>query len=598
MLDDISGLRPYSTTANYSIWQLITPPSRVTVVEPNGTVVAIGSNPIGVTGAAVPAAGGTVMLSEPTGGWSASVNGRSLTPIASPAGSWAQAFKLPPGGGQLSIGHTGFVHDVWIVIEALALLAVMGLALPGIHVADEAQREAAAEIPSGRLATDTAGARGPAGDLAAAGARSGSMAAGARPAESRAAGSRTAAAAAAARRWCRGGGQPVRRWTGRCGRGAPGRTGRCRRCGGGPGRAQRRQDGAGESRVARSLAAAGQAAAGQVQAGQSGRSGGEAPRNRDRDRDTDRTARYELDRDLVDTGRDNAGLDNTALDNTALDSSGWIAQGWTAPGWLGPDWSAGTGLIATSATPAPGRSAGNPRLAAGPEIGPLAAAGAIGLLAARLQIWTGPPVTRHHWDRADSDPAGWPAAASASGDRLRSEEPGGRHSAARPQTGPRSVDRATSQNSGPQSRAWPYTDDPSAGVGESRDYRDYGSAPAQPSRDDVARPRPQVFASGLADSGQSAGGQVAVRASRRRLSGPASPPMRWMSGATPEATGPVMAGLSTASPTTASPATTVPPLAGADTTETERAAAVGTTAVRRPTRMSATVGTVPTWDAA
>ena len=74
------------------------------------------------------------------------------------------------------------MHDVWILIEALALLVVMGLALPGIHVADEAQREAAAEIPSGRRATDAAGARGPAGDLAAAGARSGGMAAGARAA--------------------------------------------------------------------------------------------------------------------------------------------------------------------------------------------------------------------------------------------------------------------------------------------------------------------------------------------------------------------------------------------------------------------------------
>ncbi len=311
MLDDISGLRPYSTTAHYSIWQLITPPSRVTVVEPNGTVVAIGSNPIGVTGAAVPAAGGTVMLSEPTGGWSASVNGRSLTPIASPAGNWAQAFKLPPGGGQLSIGHTGFVHDVWILIEALALLVVMGLALPGIHVADEAQREAAAEIPSGRLATDTAGARGPAGDLAAAGARSGGMAAGARAAGSRAAGSRTAAAAAA--------GDGVEAAAGRSGAGRVA-AGGARRAGlaGAAGIAAARvaRSGAGRGRGKPSRAKPGRGRASSGRTGGS-RSGGDAPRNRDRDRDTDRTARYELDRDPVDAGLDNAGLDNAGLDNWA-----------------------------------------------------------------------------------------------------------------------------------------------------------------------------------------------------------------------------------------------------------------------------------------
>ena len=33
LLDDVGGLRPYSITPNYSIWQLITPPARVSVVE-------------------------------------------------------------------------------------------------------------------------------------------------------------------------------------------------------------------------------------------------------------------------------------------------------------------------------------------------------------------------------------------------------------------------------------------------------------------------------------------------------------------------------------------------------------------------------------
>jgi GT2 family glycosyltransferase len=140
MLDDVSGLRPYSITPNYSIWQLITPPARVTVLEPNGTVVPISSGQVGVSGATVPSAGGTLILAEPQGGWSASVNGQSLTPVPSPAGSWAQAFRLPPGGGTLSVGHSGQVHDLWLIFETLALLAVIGLALPGVRLSEDAQR--------------------------------------------------------------------------------------------------------------------------------------------------------------------------------------------------------------------------------------------------------------------------------------------------------------------------------------------------------------------------------------------------------------------------------------------------------------------------
>ncbi len=140
LLDDVGGLRPYSTTSSYSIWQLVRPPARVTVLEPNGTVVPVGSGSTGVSGASVPVAGGTLMLAEPAGGWQASVGGHALTPVPSPAGTWAQAFKLPPGGGKLDLGHTGLVHDLWLIIEGLLFIAAIGLALPGIGVAEDAER--------------------------------------------------------------------------------------------------------------------------------------------------------------------------------------------------------------------------------------------------------------------------------------------------------------------------------------------------------------------------------------------------------------------------------------------------------------------------
>jgi len=162
LLDDVSGLRLYSRTSNYALWQLITPPARVTVLKPNGTVVPVASGPVGVSGATVPAAGGTLMLAEPADGWSASVNGQPLTPVASPAGSWAQAFKLPPGGGALSVSHSGLVHDLWLVFETLALLAVIGLALPGVRLSEDGQRvaPAAAARSAGRAAVPSAEQRG------------------------------------------------------------------------------------------------------------------------------------------------------------------------------------------------------------------------------------------------------------------------------------------------------------------------------------------------------------------------------------------------------------------------------------------------------
>ncbi len=145
VLDDVSGLRPYSTTSSYDLWQLETTPSRVTVVEPSGAVVPILSGPVGVSGARVPAAGGTLMLAEPAGGWQAALNGHPLTPVRSPAGPWAQAFKLPAGGGSLDIGYAGLGHDLLLAFQALALIMLIGLALPGIRAAEPAGQAAGAD---------------------------------------------------------------------------------------------------------------------------------------------------------------------------------------------------------------------------------------------------------------------------------------------------------------------------------------------------------------------------------------------------------------------------------------------------------------------
>jgi GT2 family glycosyltransferase len=139
LLDGVAGLRSVSTTAAFDLWRLDTLPARVQVVEPGGKVVPVPSGQVSVSGAAAPVTGGTLELAEPVGGWSASLGGRALTAIPSPAGSWAQAFRLPPGGGTLDLSHSGFAHGIVVALEALAVAVVAVLALPGVRtVAEEA----------------------------------------------------------------------------------------------------------------------------------------------------------------------------------------------------------------------------------------------------------------------------------------------------------------------------------------------------------------------------------------------------------------------------------------------------------------------------
>ena len=132
LLDGVTGLRPVSATSSFDLWRLVDFPARVRVVEAGGKIVPLPSGAISVTGAAVPAAGGTLELAEPAGHWHATLNGHPLTAVRSPAGGWAQAFRLPAGGGLLSIGYDDTGHSAALLLELVAFVAVAVLALPGV----------------------------------------------------------------------------------------------------------------------------------------------------------------------------------------------------------------------------------------------------------------------------------------------------------------------------------------------------------------------------------------------------------------------------------------------------------------------------------
>jgi len=157
LLDGVPGLRPVSQTSSFQLWRVSDTSARVRVVEPRGTVVAVQSGPVSVTGAKVPAAGGTLVLAEPAGAWTAALNGHPLAPLAVPVDGWAQGFRLPPGGGSLTVSHSQLSRLGIVLLEGLAVAIVLVLGLPGTRVAGETGEGAAAAAAARR-------SRAPAGD--------------------------------------------------------------------------------------------------------------------------------------------------------------------------------------------------------------------------------------------------------------------------------------------------------------------------------------------------------------------------------------------------------------------------------------------------
>ena len=97
----------------------------------DGTTTALSSGTVNMSGVTAPASGGTLVLAEPYGGWTATLNGHALKPVATPVNGWAQGFALPPGGGQLSITRNNLARVLSLFLELIATLAICLLALPG-----------------------------------------------------------------------------------------------------------------------------------------------------------------------------------------------------------------------------------------------------------------------------------------------------------------------------------------------------------------------------------------------------------------------------------------------------------------------------------
>jgi len=134
-LDGSAGLVRLTTAPAYDLWQVAGTVARARVVGTDGAVVPVPAGPVGVNTVVPPGTSGTLVLAEPAGGWSATLNGRPLAKLAQPVDGWAQGFVLPAGGGHLVITRNELARDLSLAAEAAAVLVVLALALPGTRSA-------------------------------------------------------------------------------------------------------------------------------------------------------------------------------------------------------------------------------------------------------------------------------------------------------------------------------------------------------------------------------------------------------------------------------------------------------------------------------
>jgi hypothetical protein len=148
-LDASVGLVQVSSAPAYDLFQVTGPVARVRVIGP-AAVTPLSSQAVGMSAVSAPASGGTLVLAEPYGGWTATINGRPLVPLPAPVDGWAQGFTLPPGGGQLAISRDNMARDLSLIAEVIAFITICVLAVPGKREDPEAEEAALGALTPAR----------------------------------------------------------------------------------------------------------------------------------------------------------------------------------------------------------------------------------------------------------------------------------------------------------------------------------------------------------------------------------------------------------------------------------------------------------------
>jgi GT2 family glycosyltransferase len=151
-LDTVPGLERVSTSGGDRLWRVTVPTARLRVID-GDEIAALPSGPVSAR-AEVPAGGEdrVLVLAEPASGrWKAKLDGDSLESYV--RDDWAQAWKLPAGGGELTIRHVDRVTPLWAYLQAFGLLVVIVLALPAARArtsGDSDDSQASVAVPAAR----------------------------------------------------------------------------------------------------------------------------------------------------------------------------------------------------------------------------------------------------------------------------------------------------------------------------------------------------------------------------------------------------------------------------------------------------------------
>ena len=151
VLDSTPGLSRVSQADGSELWRVDVPVSRMTITGKGAQPVTVASGRVEAH-TTVPAGpeGRMLRLADSAApGWHATLDGRALA--SATVDGWAQGFELPASGGRLDVTYEEPVsHVAWLGTQALLLLVVVVLALPGRRreVDDDLpEAEAVAEIP-------------------------------------------------------------------------------------------------------------------------------------------------------------------------------------------------------------------------------------------------------------------------------------------------------------------------------------------------------------------------------------------------------------------------------------------------------------------
>ncbi|MDD6791079.1 MAG: glycosyltransferase family 2 protein, partial [Thermobifida fusca] len=144
-IDALPGVERLQLTEEFALWRLLAETGRLRIVGPEDDAepIVLQSGPLDAQVTIPPGPEGRrLLLAEPArDDWQATLDGRVLAGAATEWGM--QEFSLPPEGGTLVLTYTGTARQVWLVIQAILLIVVGALALPGAKTEEDLREQAA-----------------------------------------------------------------------------------------------------------------------------------------------------------------------------------------------------------------------------------------------------------------------------------------------------------------------------------------------------------------------------------------------------------------------------------------------------------------------